>query len=153
MVNHQIDLTSYHTDTKSFTSLLSKHQLSNSPTKLDLKELFKRIIGGNHRGFGNLLTRKNLNKIKDCFPPSVILTMVWSTVNQPAPHRTVLVSQTDVSVFGELEMSLKNLLLKQIGSFFLRSEIQILKAKPSSRKEPASNWCCKAVIFHSPGSK
>lgn len=102
--------------------------MSNSPTKLDLKELFKRIIGGNHRGFGNLLTRKNLNKIKDCFPPSVILTMVWSTVNQPAPHSTVLVSQlgswvgfgrqTDVSVFGELEMSLKNLLLKQIGSFF-----------------------------------
>lgn len=55
--------------------------------KLDLKVLFERIIGGNHRGFGNLLTRKNLIKLKDCFPPSVILTMVWSTVNQPAPHR------------------------------------------------------------------
>lgn len=127
-VNHQIDLTSYHTDIKSFTSLLSKHLLSNSPTKLDLKVLFERIIGGNHRGFGNLLTRKNLSKIKDCFPPSIILTMVWSTVNQSAPHRTVLVSQlgswvgfgrqTDASVFGELEMSLKYRLLKQIGSFF-----------------------------------
>lgn len=86
--------------------------------KLDLKVLFERIIGGNHRGFGNPLTRKNLSKIKDCFPPSINLTMVWSTVNQPAPHRTVLVSQTDVSVFGELEMSLKYRLLKQIGSFF-----------------------------------